>query len=67
MKKVLNMGRGIDAFFKTNGYNIISLYHKVGEEDQRRLLSGELLYENGNLIKAKYPKLTKGKNIFGKA
>jgi hypothetical protein len=63
MKKVLNMGRGIDAFFKTNGYNIISLYHKVGEEDQRRLLSGELLYENGNLIKAKYPKLTKGKNI----
>jgi len=62
MKKVLNMGTGLDAFFKTNGYNIISLYTKVEEEDQRKLLSGELLYENGNLIKNR-ERIRKGKNI----
>lgn len=61
MKTVLNMGKGLDAYFKNKGYNIITLHTKISDVDKKKLLLGELTYENGILKKG--DKKTKGKNI----
>jgi hypothetical protein len=49
MRAVLNMGRGIDAFFRKKGYNIITLQKEIPEDQQIKLLNGELIFKNGQM------------------
>ena len=61
MREVLNMGRGLDAFFKKKGYNIITLDKQIPEEDQVRLLNGQVTYKKGRIKPG--PGYNDGKNI----
>ena len=61
MRQVLNLGRGLDAFFKLKGFNIITLDKEIEETDQVKLLRGELISKNGQLKIG--PGYSNGKNV----
>jgi len=49
MKTSLNMGKGLDAFFKTRGFNVITIKSKVSDDEMKKIITGELEYNNGSI------------------